>query len=100
MSLVRINGQLCYGLSQYGRCSTNVACGCFHMIDRNDTGVCAFLYVTCSELVSCAPSNNFCYQPNHICVRHPRCFSAPVCYPSSLIDQQICPSIIRKTIKI
>jgi hypothetical protein len=96
MSVVRVKSQLCHGISQYDRCSTNTACGCFHMTGATDTGICGFLYGPCSELVACETSNNFCYQPNHICVNHPRCYSHPVCYPTSMIDQRICPPITSK----
>lgn len=91
MSLVRVKSQICHGISQYDRCSTNNACGCLHMAGATDAGICGFLYTPCSELVACSFSNNLCYEPNHICVRHPRCFSHSVCYPISLIDQRICP---------
>ncbi|CAF3889758.1 unnamed protein product [Rotaria sp. Silwood1] len=63
------------------------------MIDAPDTGICGFLYEPCSELVSCQSSNNACYEPDHICVHHPRCHLQPVCYPVSMIDQQTCPPI-------
>ena len=88
-----MNSQICQGISQYGQCSTNTACGCFHMTDANDIGICGFLWAPCSQLVPCGSSNNACDNPDHICVRHPRCNSLPVCYPVSMIDQRICPPI-------
>jgi N-acetylneuraminic acid mutarotase len=93
LSVVRVDSQICYGISQYDQCSMNGACGCFHMIGAHGTGICGFLWVTCSELVSCGSSNNVCDNPDHICVSHPRCHSLPVCYPVSMIDQRLCPPI-------
>ncbi|CAF3434695.1 unnamed protein product [Rotaria sp. Silwood1] len=61
------------------------------MAATNDSGICGFLWLTCSQLVSCGPFNNFCFQPDHICIRHSRCFNHPICYPSSMADQRICP---------
>ncbi|CAF3662532.1 unnamed protein product [Rotaria sordida] len=71
------------------QCSSNSACGCFHSTDGNT--FCGFIYVTCSELVSCLSNNRTCFQPGTVCVQHPRCHSRPVCYPSKMA--QICPSI-------
>ena len=88
--------QDCHGKSQYEPCSTSGVCGCFHRVGNSDSSICGFLWLTCSELVSCEHSNNICYQPDHICVRHPRCFDHPVCYPLSKANQQICPSIASK----
>jgi hypothetical protein len=68
------------------------------MAGAADTGICGFLYGPCSELVSCEPSRNICYEPNHICVHHPRCSLHPVCYPVSMMDQRICPPITSKRI--
>ncbi len=96
LSIARVNSQTCYGKSQYDQCSTNGACGCFHMSGADDTGICGFLWVTCSQLALCGSSNNTCDDPDHICVRHPRCHSLPVCYPVSMIDQRICPPIKSK----
>jgi hypothetical protein len=96
VSIVRVKSQICHGTSQNDRCSTNPACGCLHMTSAADTGICSFLNGSCSELISCKFGNNDCYEPGHICVRHPQCFSDPVCYPVSMIDQQICPPITSK----
>jgi hypothetical protein len=71
-------------------------CGCFHRVGNSDSSICGFLWLTCSELVSCEHSNNICYQPDHICVRHPKCHDRPVCYPLSKANQQICPPITSK----
>ncbi len=93
-----MKSQKCYGTSQYDRCSMNSACGCFHLPGANNTGICAFLWETCSELVSCINSNKACYEPDHICVHHPRCFLHPVCYPMSRIDRLFCPPIASRRI--
>jgi hypothetical protein len=66
------------------------------MAGADDDGICGFLWLICSQLVSCAPPNNVCYQPGHVCVRHPRCFSHPVCYPLSMAGQ-ICPPTSSKS---
>jgi hypothetical protein len=94
-----VHCQICDGMSQYDPCSTSGVCGCFHRSGNNDNSICGFLWLTCSELVSCEFSNNMCYQPDHICVHHPRCYDRPVCYPLSKAHQQICPPIISETTK-
>jgi hypothetical protein len=86
-------------MSQYDECSMNKACGCLFTASSSDTAICDLLWVTCSELVSCGPLNNVCYEPNHVCVHHPRCHSHPVCYPLSMNNRQICPPITSKRIK-
>ncbi|UJR20169.1 hypothetical protein I4U23_023301 [Adineta vaga] len=97
-SLGRINNmslpvysQTCHGTSLYGQCSSNSACGCFPMTAADDFGVCGFLWVSCSRLTPCKALDDTCDKPEHICVHHPRCHSAPVCYPLLMINQQICP---------
>ncbi|CAF4145421.1 unnamed protein product, partial [Adineta steineri] len=90
---VQINSQICEKTPQYGECSTNSACGCFHMAGaKDDTGVCGFLWPTCSRLLRCNSSDNSCIQPNTICVQHPQCDDFPLCYPVKMIDQNMCPS--------
>jgi hypothetical protein len=97
MSVVRVKSQICHGISQNDRCSTSGACGCLQIVgSAAGTGICGFLHGSCSELVACENSNNFCYDPNTICIHHPRCFSHPVCYPNSMTDQRICPPIASK----
>jgi len=86
-----VKSEICHGVDQYDRCSTNGNCGCFHMTDAGGSGICGFIEVTCSKLALCNSSNNVCDEPNHVCVRHPRCQSHSVCYPLSMIDQRICP---------
>ncbi|CAF2949022.1 unnamed protein product [Rotaria sp. Silwood2] len=63
------------------------------MASTNHSGICGSLWLTCSQLVSCGSSNNVCYQPDHTCVRHPRCYARPVCYPLSMTDERLCPSL-------
>ncbi|CAF1551503.1 unnamed protein product [Adineta ricciae] len=94
ITIVHVNGQLCPNTTQYGRCSMNSACGCLHMAGANNVGICGFLYGFCSKLTPCESTDNLCDEPHHICVHHPRCSSHPVCYPVSMIDQQVCPPII------
>ncbi|CAF4101541.1 unnamed protein product [Adineta steineri] len=95
--IVRINSQICEKTPQYGECFTNSACGCFHMAGaKDDTGVCGFLWPTCSRLVRCNSSDNSCIQPNTICVQHPQCDDFPLCYPVTMIDQNMCPSKTNK----
>lgn len=97
--VIRVHGnfQKCSGKSQYDQCSANSICGCFHTASNSNNSICGFLWVTCSELNSCGHPNNMCYEPNHICVHHPRCFQHPICYPLSETIQEICPPIIGKT---
>ncbi|UJR12123.1 hypothetical protein I4U23_016300 [Adineta vaga] len=61
------------------------------MINTVDTGICGFLWPTCSHLAPCDSLNHACYQSNTICVRHPRCQDHPICYPISMMDQKVCP---------
>ncbi|CAF1353463.1 unnamed protein product [Adineta steineri] len=85
---VQIKSQICEKTSQYGECSTNSACGCFHMLGANDnTGVCGFLWPTCSRLVTCNSSDNSCLQSSTICVHHPQCDDRPLCYPTAMIHE-------------
>jgi hypothetical protein len=93
-----VKSQKCYGISQYDRCSPNTACGCFHIAGASNTGICAYLEETCSKLVSCISPNNSCYEPDHICVHHPRCYLHPVCYPMPRINREFCPPVASKRI--
>ncbi|CAF3557607.1 unnamed protein product [Adineta steineri] len=90
---VQIKSQkICKKTSQYGLCSTNSACGCFHVVGAtNNTGICGFRWPTCSRLVLCNSSDNSCSQSNTTCVRHPQCNDLPVCYPVTMTNQSICP---------
>ena len=78
-------------MSQYDSCSTNSACGCFPFAAAQGHGICAFLYTTCSQLVSCHLQSGACYEPGHVCVQHPRCHNVPLCYPVSMAVAEICP---------
>ncbi|CAF0774812.1 unnamed protein product [Adineta steineri] len=94
---VRIKSQICEKTPQYGECSTNSACGCFHMVGtHDDTGVCGFLWPICSRLLRCNSSDNSCLQPNTICVHHPQCDDFPLCYPVTMADQNMCPPMKNK----
>ncbi|CAF1050216.1 unnamed protein product [Adineta steineri] len=88
---LQVKSQICNGIAQYDRCSTNSACGCFSNTNGTDNGICAFVWATCSTLETCDASNNKCHQRNTVCVRHPRCHNRPVCYPISMTAQHICP---------
>ncbi|CAF1057136.1 unnamed protein product [Adineta steineri] len=92
--IVQTKSQICEKTPQYGECSTNIACGCFHMIGaKDDTGICGFLWPTCSRLVRCNSSDSSCLQPNTICVQHPQCEDFPLCYPVTMIHENICPAM-------
>ncbi|CAF3749214.1 unnamed protein product [Adineta steineri] len=94
---VQIESQICEKTAQYGECSTNNACGCFHMLGANDgVGICGFLWPTCSRLVPCNSSDNSCLQSNTICVQHPQCDDRPLCYPVTMMNENICPPMINK----
>ncbi|CAF1456618.1 unnamed protein product [Adineta steineri] len=57
------------------------------MTDANDnTGVCGFLWPTCSRLVPCNSSDNSCLQSNTICVHHPQCDDRSLWYPVTMIN--------------
>ncbi|CAF1026087.1 unnamed protein product [Adineta steineri] len=62
------------------------------MIGTNDddTGVCGFLWSTCSRLAPCNSSDNSCVQSNTICVKHPYCHDLPICYPVPMISDIDC----------
>ncbi|CAF1369392.1 unnamed protein product [Adineta steineri] len=95
---VQVKPQICGKTPQYGECSTNNACGYFHMVGAsNDTGICGFRWLACSRLVLCNSSDNSCSQPNTTCVQHPQCNDLPVCYPATMTDQSICPPTKNKT---
>ncbi|CAF3290066.1 unnamed protein product [Rotaria sp. Silwood2] len=94
----QVNSQLCHGISQYGRCSSNNACGCFHMEGVSNIGVCGFQWVDCSGLTPCDQTDSNCPEPDQICVNHPRCNSLPVCYPASMIHSTVCPPIKTSTV--
>ncbi|CAF1467735.1 unnamed protein product [Adineta steineri] len=94
---VQVKSQICEKTPQYGECSTNSACGCFHMLGANDdTGVCGFLWPTCSRLVPCNSSDNSCLQSSTICVHHPQCDDRPLCYPTRMIHESYCPPMKNK----
>ncbi|CAF2027457.1 unnamed protein product [Rotaria magnacalcarata] len=85
--------QICQSASQYEQCSSNTACACLRLMNTVNDGICAYLRVKCSELISCANNNRTCYRPDHICVNHSRCHSTPLCYPIDMTLQIFCPPI-------
>ncbi|CAF0877746.1 unnamed protein product [Adineta steineri] len=62
----------------------------------DNTGICGFLWPTCSRLLRCNSSDNSCLQSNTICVQHPQCDDLPLCYPATMIDQNMCPPMKNK----
>ncbi|CAF4197130.1 unnamed protein product, partial [Adineta steineri] len=96
--IVQVQSDICEKTAQYGQCSKNSACGCFHIVGDNDnTGICGFLWTTCSRLVPCNPVDNSCVQSDTTCVQHPRCHDRPLCYPVAMTDQRICPPMIDRS---
>ncbi|CAF0985232.1 unnamed protein product [Adineta steineri] len=93
--IVQVKPQICGKTPQYGECSTNSACGYFHVIgaNNNNTGICGFRWLACSHLVLCNPSDYSCSQSNTVCVQHPQCNDLPVCFPVTMTDQSICPPL-------
>ncbi|CAF1037475.1 unnamed protein product [Rotaria sordida] len=92
--LNRIDGEeICDNSLPYGKCSLNTGCGCLSLSYNNNISVCAYLYISCSELSSCAQDNKTCYQPGYICVNHSRCQYRPLCYPMKMATHAICPLI-------
>ncbi|CAF3963131.1 unnamed protein product [Rotaria sordida] len=91
LTVVNINGQTCHGKSQYDLCSSNNECGCLQLSLSNNVGICAILDLSCSRLQPCQAPGDTCETTDHVCVRHPRCNSSPLCYPLSMIDQRLCP---------
>ena len=94
--LVQVKSQICHGIAQYDRCSTNGGCACLNIAGTLNIGICSDQFLAdCSELVTC-DQNNLCDKPDHRCVHHPRCLSAPVCYPVPTYNRQLCPPITSK----
>ncbi|CAF2227070.1 unnamed protein product [Rotaria magnacalcarata] len=94
--LVRVKSQICYGIAQYDKCSPNTGCSYLHIPGAINVGFCSYEFLAdCSELVKC-DHNSICYEPDHRCVHHPRCQSAPVCYPVPTYNRQLCPPITSK----
>jgi hypothetical protein len=69
------------------------------MATTEKRSICGFLQMNCSHFVPCGTSNNNCHDADHVCIHHPECSHHPVCYPLSMTNQSICPSIISKSIK-
>ncbi|CAF3425555.1 unnamed protein product [Rotaria socialis] len=91
--LVQVKSQICHGIAQYDRCSTNGDCACLYIAGTLNIGICSDQFLAdCSELVKC-DQNNLCGESEHRCVHHPRCHSHPVCYPVPSYNRQLCPLI-------
>ncbi|CAF2157064.1 unnamed protein product [Rotaria magnacalcarata] len=92
--LVDVKSQFCNGMAQYDHCSTNSGCACLYIAGTINIGICSDQFSTdCFELVKCN-QNNFCDKPEQYrCVHHPRCQSAPVCYPIPTYNRQLCPPL-------
>ncbi|CAF0713036.1 unnamed protein product [Adineta steineri] len=67
------------------------------MLGADDgAGICGFLWPICSRLVPCNSSDNSCLQSNMICVEHPQCDDRPLCYPVTMMKENICPPMENK----
>ncbi|CAF4598398.1 unnamed protein product, partial [Rotaria socialis] len=96
--LVQVKSQICQGIAQYDRCSTNGGCACLYIAGTQNIGICSDQFLAdCSELVKC-DHNNLCDKPDHRCVHHPRCHNLPVCYPVPTYNRHLCPPITSKRI--
>ncbi|CAF4742986.1 unnamed protein product [Rotaria sp. Silwood1] len=95
--MVRVKAQSCQGLAEYSQCSSNPACRCLRLTADANRGICGFLYVTCSELVSCSGENRTCFTPDHVCVQHPQCQALPLCYPMRMATNTMCPPLPETT---
>ncbi len=91
---MNVNSQTCSNAVQYSACSSNSECGCLSYSFSDAVGVCGLVTQSCSLFVPCQSPNDACTQTGYICVRHPRCSSSPICYPSTSFDQNACPSVI------
>jgi hypothetical protein len=91
VSFVGLLTTLCSADTLYDKCSSSGDCGYLPLADGTHS-VCAFLWAGCNQLTPCAADNRTCTPLlDAICVTHPRCHLHPVCYPTSLINQNICP---------
>jgi hypothetical protein len=82
-------------LSQYSACSTNSQCGCLPFSFSDSFSICGLVSSSCSQFSPCQTPNDACPQ-QHICVRHTRCDSRPLCYPMSMTYQSVCPTVQSK----
>lgn len=74
------------------------ACAYLQMVGAAaGAGVYAFRWLDCSELVPCQPPYNSCDEPGAICIHHPECEDAALCYPVSMTDKRICPTMSSET---
>ncbi|CAF5124440.1 unnamed protein product, partial [Rotaria magnacalcarata] len=95
--IVKVSSQICSGMAQYDRCSTNADCACLHFPGAINVGICSYLssITYCSQLVRCN-NNNRCYESDHECLHHPECQNTPVCFPVPDFNRVLCPLITSK----
>ena len=84
-------------MPQYSSCSLNNQCGCLPFSFSNDYSICALLTLNCSHLNPCQSPYDAC-PSQHVCVRHTRCDTRPLCYPMSSAHASVCPPIPSKLI--
>lgn len=97
MIVVVLNSQTCIVEIQFNTCSSNSACGCLPLSNSNTLGICGLRNASCSEFAPCQSPNDSCAQPEHVCIRPPRCGSPLICYPLWMADQTLCPPSQGKT---
>lgn len=88
-----MNSQTCNVATQFTTCSSNSECVCFPLSNSNTLGICGLRNASCSDFVPCQSPDDSCAQPEHICISPPRCGSPRLCYPLSMTDQTLCPSL-------
>jgi hypothetical protein len=89
-----VTPQICHGMFQYDRCSTNSACRCLHIVGAAaGTGICVMDQFIFAGLAPCLLPNNWCLDQTAICINHPLYNDFPVCLPKAETDPRICPSI-------
>ncbi|CAF1198399.1 unnamed protein product [Adineta ricciae] len=88
-----VNSQICDNTIPYRRCSSNSVCKYYPMAGANDVSVCTFILKQCSQLIPCGSSQE-CSHPDSFCIHHNGCGNSPVCYPLSMINENICPPLL------
>lgn len=99
MKIVAIKSHSCYYAAGSLRCSYNIACTYLSNAIINDTNICGFRWVICSQLHPCENSTNLCNKSGYVCLYLDKCENSPLCYPESMSDQHICPLILSKMLK-
>lgn len=94
--LVNANSRTCDVQTEFDTCSSNSQCGCLPLSNSNSLGVCGLRNASCSDFVECQSSDDTCAQPEHVCIRPPRCGSPRLCYPLAMAQQNLCPPLISK----